>query len=130
MFCWYGKSHDSLDSTRCLFGGPYLSSHMDASPPGQLVKHDKCCQEDQHMPTCCQLDAITIATTILCFIWLRCIKAFDKRICGAGSALCVPSHSLKCSPMVQEHINLVYIDSYGENVLVYKHFGLEVAFRN
>lgn len=45
----------------------------------------------------------------------RHTKGFDKKICAAGSAGYMPGPSLKCSPGVQEWINLFHIDSNGEN---------------
>ena len=92
--------------------------------------HDRHHQEEQHMPSCCQLDAITIKTMILCLFQLR----------GAQKHLIKDRHCRdhriyaellsQMQAWVQEQIDLFYIDFFGKMVLVFEHFSLQMIFRN
>ena len=67
---------------------------------GQVVMNDKCCQGDQYMPFCCQLDILTIATMIHCLFHLRSAqKHFLEDLCSKEHGVYAESFS-QTQPLV------------------------------
>lgn len=90
--------------------------------------HDKHCQEDHHMPSCCWLDII-IAMMMLCLFQLRGTQTgFDRgyMLQGAQNACPILSNAVLGSRNGLIYFTLI---AMGKMAWVCKHFSLRMVFR-